>query len=43
MEKHRDSPLARRVTEKMVRLEETIFLIIIVLSAVHSGRRVHEN
>jgi len=43
MERHRDSPPARRVPEKMVRLEETIFVIIIVLPAVHSGRRVHEN
>jgi hypothetical protein len=43
MERHRDSPPARRMREKMIRLEKTIFVIIIVLSAIHSGRRVHEN
>jgi cell division protein FtsL len=43
MERHRDSPPARRVRKKMVRLEKIIFVIIIVLSAVHSGRRVYEN
>jgi hypothetical protein len=43
MERHRDSPPARRVRGKMVRLEKTIFVIIIVLSAMHLGRRVHKN
>jgi hypothetical protein len=43
MERQRDNPPARRVREKMVRLEKTIFMILNVLSAFHSGRRVNEN